>query len=56
MNISFKEDASVILHYANPTPVRYFNKEAQSGTGMLRYRTEMMNAGMPMPMPSNAKI
>jgi hypothetical protein len=30
-------------------PVRYRNKETQSGTGMLRYLTEMMNAGMPMP-------
>jgi hypothetical protein len=30
-------------------PVRYRNKEIQSGTGMLRYWTEKMNAGMPMP-------
>jgi hypothetical protein len=52
MDISFKDDVTVI-HYANPVPVRYWNKEIQSGTGKLRYRTEMMmNAGMPMPMPS----
>jgi len=42
-----------------PEPFRYRNKGTQSGTGMLRYRTEMQDAGMPkpaastsMPMPS----
>jgi hypothetical protein len=42
-----------------PEPVRYRNKGTQSGTGMLRYRTEIQDAGMPMqvastsmPMPS----
>jgi hypothetical protein len=56
MDISSKEDVFVILNYAKPEPVRYRNKETQSGTGMLWYRTEMMmNAGMPMPMPSYAK-
>ncbi len=28
------------------------NKETQSGTGMLRYRTEIMDAGIPMPVAS----
>ncbi len=32
-----------------PGAVRYRNKGIQSGTGMLRYRTEMSDAGMPMP-------
>ncbi len=32
-----------------PEPVWYQNKESQSGTGMLQYRTEMMNAGMLIP-------
>jgi hypothetical protein len=34
-----------------PEPVQYRNKETQSDTGMLWYRnrTEMMNAGMPIP-------
>ncbi len=31
-----------------PEPVRYRNKGTQSGTGMLRYRTEIQDAGMPM--------
>ncbi len=42
-----------------PELFRYRNKEAQSGTGMLRYHTEMIDAGIPMlaalalmPMPS----
>ncbi len=46
-----------------PEPVRYLNKETQSGTRMRRYRTVIQDAGMPMPaasnsmpMPSNAKI
>jgi hypothetical protein len=33
-------------------PARYRNKETQFGTGMLRYRTEMLNAGMQMPAAS----
>ncbi len=37
-----------------PGPVRYLNKGTQSGTGMCRYRTEIQDAGMPM--PSYAKI
>ncbi len=44
-----------------PEPFRYQNKETLSGTGMLRYRTEMIDAGIPMlaasafmPMPSYA--
>ncbi len=32
-----------------PEPVRYRNKATQSGTGILRYRTEIQDAGMPMP-------
>ncbi len=32
-----------------PEPVRYRNKKAYPGTGMLQYRNEMMNAEMPMP-------
>jgi hypothetical protein len=31
-----------------PEPVRYRNKGTQFGTGMLRYRTERLDAGMPM--------
>ncbi len=49
MDISSKEDVFVILNDAKPEPVRYWNNETQSGTGMLRHRTEMMmNAGMPI--------
>jgi hypothetical protein len=33
-------------------PLRYWNQETQSNTGMLKYRTDMMNAGMPMPVAS----
>jgi hypothetical protein len=32
-----------------PEPVRYRNKVMQSGTGPVRYRTEVTDAGMPMP-------
>ncbi len=31
-----------------PGSVRYGNKVTQSGTGMVRYRTEMMDAGIAM--------
>jgi hypothetical protein len=31
-----------------PESVRYGNKVTQSGTGILRYRTEMMDAGIAM--------
>jgi hypothetical protein len=31
-----------------PESARYGNKVTQSGTGMLRYRTEMMDAGIAM--------
>jgi hypothetical protein len=34
-----------------PTPesVRYRNKETQSGIGMIRYWTRMLDVGMPIP-------
>jgi hypothetical protein len=32
-----------------PEPVLYRNKKTQSGIFMVRYRTEMTDAGMPMP-------
>jgi hypothetical protein len=32
-----------------PEPFQYRNKGTQSGTGMLPYRTEIQDAGMPMP-------
>jgi hypothetical protein len=32
-----------------PEPVRYRNEGIQFGTGMLPYRTEIQDAGMPMP-------
>ncbi len=32
-----------------PEPVRFWNKGTQSGAGMLRYRSEIQDAGMPMP-------
>jgi hypothetical protein len=32
-----------------PEPIRYRNKTMQSGIFLLRYRTEMTDAGMPMP-------
>jgi hypothetical protein len=35
-----------------PEPVRYRNKDTQSGSGMLLYRTEMIDAGLPMPAAS----
>jgi hypothetical protein len=35
-------------------PVRYQNKGIQSGTGMLQYRTEIQDAGMPMPAASSS--
>ncbi len=34
--------------------VRYRNKETQSGSVMLRYRTEIQDAGMPMPAASTS--
>ncbi len=34
---------------------QYRIKGTQSGTGMLRYLTEIQDAGMPMPVPSYAK-
>jgi hypothetical protein len=37
-----------------PEPVRYRNKGTHSGTGMLRYRTEIQDAGMPMPAASTS--
>jgi hypothetical protein len=37
---------------ADAEQVRYRNKETQSGTGMLQYRTGMLNAGMKMPAAS----
>ncbi len=46
-----------------PGPVRYETKPMQSGIFLVRYRTEFMDAGMPMPafvfsmpMPSYACI
>jgi hypothetical protein len=43
--------------------VKYRNKGTQSGAGMIRYRTEIQDAGMPMPaastsmpMPSYGKL
>jgi hypothetical protein len=35
-----------------PEPARYRRKGTQSGTGMLRYWTEIPYAGMPMPSAS----
>jgi hypothetical protein len=35
-----------------PETFRYRNKGTQSGTGMLLYRTEIQDAGMPMPAAS----
>ncbi len=35
-----------------PEPFWYRNKETQSGAGMLRYGTEMIYAGLPMPVAS----
>jgi hypothetical protein len=32
-----------------PEPYWYLTKETQSGTGILQYRTEMIDAGIPMP-------
>ena len=32
-----------------PEPVRYENKGTLFSTGMLRYRTEIQDTGMPMP-------
>jgi hypothetical protein len=32
-----------------PDSSQYRNKGSQSGTGMLRYWTEIQNAGMPIP-------
>jgi hypothetical protein len=37
-----------------PCQYRYRNKETQSGTGILRYRTETSDAGMPMPVASTS--
>jgi hypothetical protein len=34
------------------SPVRYWNKGTQSGTGMLQNQTDIPDARMPMPMPS----
>jgi hypothetical protein len=36
-------------------PVRYRIKGTQSGIGMLRYRTEIQDAGIPMPAASNSR-
>jgi hypothetical protein len=35
-----------------PEPVRYRKKETQSDTEILRYRTELLNAGLLMPAAS----
>jgi hypothetical protein len=35
-----------------PEPVRYQNKGTYSGPGMLRFHTEVSDAGMPMPAAS----
>jgi hypothetical protein len=35
-----------------PEPIWYRNRETQSGTGMLRYWTGMLDAGMPIPVTS----
>jgi hypothetical protein len=32
-----------------PELVRYRNEMMQSGTGLVRYRTDLSDAGMPMP-------
>jgi hypothetical protein len=50
----------IVRHSINPVPdrkkltipeaVRYRNKETQSGIFLVRYRTEMTDAGMPMPV------
>jgi hypothetical protein len=37
-----------------PEPVQYRKKGTQSGTGMLRYQTEIQDAGMPMPAASTS--
>jgi hypothetical protein len=37
-------------------PVRYRNKGTQSGTVMLRYWTEVQDAGMPMPVASTSML
>ncbi len=37
-----------------PEPFQYRNKRTQSGTGMLRYRTEIQDAGMPIPAASTS--
>ncbi len=37
-------------------PVRYRNKGTQSGTVMLRYWTEVHDAGMPMPAASTSML
>jgi hypothetical protein len=37
-----------------PEPARYLNKGIQSGTGMTRYRTEIQDAGIPIPAASTS--
>jgi hypothetical protein len=39
-----------------PETVRYRNKGARPGTGMLQYQTEVADAGMPIPAASPAKL
>ncbi len=55
-------ECRAVLHLISPLPewtktpmpelMRYRDKRTQSGTGMLRYRTEIQDAGMPMPAAS----
>jgi hypothetical protein len=56
-----RTDFFTIVHCTNqvrnekrpiPESVRCQNKWTQSGTAMLRYRTQMMDEGMPMPAES----
>jgi hypothetical protein len=52
-------ECRIIRHQDSPVPdwkkltmpelFRYRNKEMQSGIFLVRYRTEMTDAGMPMP-------
>ncbi len=53
-NVRLSGIQSVRYRYEKKCWCRNRNKRTQSGTGMLQYRTEIQEAGMPMPMPSYA--
>ncbi len=53
-SVRYQNEKKILM----PEPVRSRNKGTQSGTGMLRYRTEIQDAGMPtgIALDANAQL